>query len=791
MDIRTIDKIKFEIARKKQAQKPTGRTVEELTAEAQAIDESKKYKRKTLTKAEQAEADLQAFLNYNHEEPEVKKETTANAIVHNPNALWDVPIDQPIEYFDPTLSYELTGYRPITETEGLDFDPKEFTKAADYYRQHKRYTDFIPGTFSHLNHWKTEFEKCRNGITIGKYRLTGEHYFFLNYYRLLSVLGKNKEEIRDDDFPGFMAKQYEYFHYLEMARKTGHDACIFKCRGVGHSEAIASNLAHGYTFHKASKSIVSAAAQNYVDTTLAKCWQELDFLNTCTEGGFKRLRMKVDTAMRKRASRVDKDKNETGWMAEIEGVVTDNPRKLRGSRVYSLFFEEAGSFPGLVDTYIQARALVDILGYRIGMRILGGTGGDSGPQLAGLNQIFYHPEEFSILPYKHNYTQDGSTQLTGFFIPSYEMWFGDEKNPGFDSRGVVDKERAKKYYIDKWAKIKDPKLLAKDKAEYCFTPEDAFILEGSNRFDTEILVDQLHALTIHKTIPLPKPAVLHWGRNDEGQVDRDSKPRIEFCSSSPLHIMELPMLDPNGIPYNNLYCIGCDSIDADSTTSTGQTDVSQFCVVVMKRAFGTEPQKIVAIYKERPKHIQIAFDNALKLCQFYNAKLLYEATRVSIKTHFERYHKLSYLMRRPSATANTTTKTNLRQYGCPAPEHVIQHYLDLIEQYVVDAGDTICFPEAIDELMRYSYEKKRKFDIVAALGMALLACEEMLGYVARPSVESGTALKMGYVRNQYGQMELKVINNGTTSGTGTSDSGLNLLSVRPSVQKPFGGPIWK
>jgi len=107
---------------------------------------------------------------------------------------------------------------------------------------------------------------------------------------LLSVLGEGKKESREEDFPGFLAKQYEYFHYLELARLTGHDACIFKCRGVGYSEVIASNLSHAYTFHKASKSIISAAAQNYVDNTLAKTWQELDFLNTCTQGGFKRLR---------------------------------------------------------------------------------------------------------------------------------------------------------------------------------------------------------------------------------------------------------------------------------------------------------------------------------------------------------------------------------------------------------------------------------------------------------------------------------------------------------------------
>jgi hypothetical protein len=54
--------------------------------------------------------------------------------VHDPNKLWDVEIGEEIEYFDPTLSYELTGYRPITETEGLDFDPEPFLKAANFYR---------------------------------------------------------------------------------------------------------------------------------------------------------------------------------------------------------------------------------------------------------------------------------------------------------------------------------------------------------------------------------------------------------------------------------------------------------------------------------------------------------------------------------------------------------------------------------------------------------------------------------------------------------------------------------
>jgi len=95
-----------------------------------------------------------------------------------------VRIGDKIEYFDPTLSYEITGYRPITKDEGLDFNPKLFTVAADNYRKNGKYTSLIPGTFKHKQYWDIEWDRCVNGLKIGKYRLTGENYFWLNYYRL-------------------------------------------------------------------------------------------------------------------------------------------------------------------------------------------------------------------------------------------------------------------------------------------------------------------------------------------------------------------------------------------------------------------------------------------------------------------------------------------------------------------------------------------------------------------------------------------------------------------------------
>lgn len=62
------------------------------------------------------------------------------------DGLWDVLVDEEINYFDPDLSYELTGYRPITMEEGLDFDPEVFTEVGRLYDQTGSYTEYPKGS---------------------------------------------------------------------------------------------------------------------------------------------------------------------------------------------------------------------------------------------------------------------------------------------------------------------------------------------------------------------------------------------------------------------------------------------------------------------------------------------------------------------------------------------------------------------------------------------------------------------------------------------------------------------
>ena len=253
---------------------------------------------------------------------------------------WDVKKDDPIEYFDSTLSYELTGYRPVNETQGLDFDPNWFTEAKQCKINTGQYCPYKEGTKKHIDFWKEQYRLCNEGMTSHGYTITGDNYFFLNFYRLKDVQVNTAGGGRQVGFPSFFSKQYEYFHYIDLCRKTGHDVIALKARGVGFSEIAASLGVRLYTTVKNAKVVYTAYSNNYLEKLLDKCWTQLEFLNADTENGMKHLRQKYNSDTHKRASLLNKDREEYGWMSDIQGIVADEPRKLRGDRVDLLFFEE-------------------------------------------------------------------------------------------------------------------------------------------------------------------------------------------------------------------------------------------------------------------------------------------------------------------------------------------------------------------------------------------------------------------------------------------------------------------
>lgn len=146
--------------------------------------------------------------------------------------------------------------------------------------------------------------------------------------------------------------------------------------------------------------------------------------------------------------------------------------------------------------------------------------------------------------------------------------------------------------------------------------------------------------------------------------------------------------------------------------------------------------KYVAIYKDRPRDIREAYDTAMKLLVLYNCKALLEHTKISILTYFKEKKKDNLFMRRPKSTLGDIKRGNSQMIGVPATEYVIKHGLELINNFVNDYCYSMDIDPMLEQLLKYSYENKRKFDIVAAMGMTELADEELMGL--SPKVQNET-----------------------------------------------------
>lgn len=167
-----------------------------------------------------------------------------------------------------------------------------------------------------------------------------------------------------------------------------------------------------------------------------------------------------------------------------------------------------------------------------------------------------------------------------------------------------------------------------------------------------------------------------------------------------------------------------------TSDSASDYDVSDFCIVIKRRVFGQSSPKYVAIYKARPSEIKVAFETTMRLLVWYNCKAMLEYTKISIQKYFESFNKGHLFMPRPEFAVSSKTRTNQARkklIGLPATEAVIKHGLELISMYVDDYWYEFDHEETLEQLLNYSYEAKRKFDIIAAMSCCEIAEEELTG----------------------------------------------------------------
>lgn len=656
------------------------------------------------------------------------------------NNYWDVKIGDNIDYFDPTLSYELTGYRPIDENNGLDFRPEWFTETRDNYKKTGHYCPYLQGSKRYNEFWKEQYERCRTGMTVNGYTITGDNYFFLNFYQLPTIdTTKESGSGTHDDFPIFFASHYMFFHYLQMARMLHKHCALMKARSIGFSEINASLSTRMYSVIRQSRVMITCYNDTFLKTTFSKFDHAITFLNTSTDGGMFKLRL-IDQDLRKKSGKqvkINGQFEEIGFKSEVIGINGSKPSNIRGDRVDLLIFDESGSWPGLTTAIVQGQELCEVQGVPRGQMVFGGTGGDKGPNLEGLKKIYYNPRAYKILPFKHNWTQDGTIIESGFFIP----YFLQSLNPEFmDNRGVCDTKKYKKFLQEERDNLLAvPEDYLKKCAERCWNAEEAFNQEGINKFNKIRIADQLANIRLKKIGPRPEQGYIDYiYKNGKHTFDNVDGIKWTPNKNGKVLILEHPIWSElykseDNTSYqkmNDLYVAGIDGIDIGAAqTSTQTRDPSDFCIVIKKRIFGMNEPQYVAMYKDRPNDIREAYKIAMCLAQYYNCKINIEATRMSMVTWAREKNLLSYFMKRPRATLTDIKYGSTKQYGTPATKAIIDQHTDLTAAFVEDYCHTIWFEEMLDQLNGYSDERKGKFDIVAATGMAELADQELSGRI--------------------------------------------------------------
>lgn len=403
---------------------------------------------------------------------------------------------------------------------------REFRRSALFFKKHGRYTDAPIGTKDWYEFWEEEERRSLEGYKVGGVKITGRHYFYMNFTQLRRIEDSKKGEkiaAKDWDFPAFWELDYDWFWYKEIAwwgcthqqlmglnlwrnpvpnkilndenkwvlpqdindytyGSGKHLACA-KARRGGFSFKEGADGVYNFHLIPGSKSYYFAAIEEYLtnDGILNKVEFDLEFLNQNTDNWWYKNRMQQSTLMNQKASYKDSKGSVKGTRSEIIGVIVNKPDKVRGKEGNKMVFEEGGSFPNLERAvgilYPSVKEGATITGQ---ISVFGTGGEEKGVNIESLERIFDNPLAYDMLAFHNDWEEGVEAGECGVFVPHYMV------NPSFmDMEGNVMVEEAIKYdngLIEKYKSSNNQKLLDQHLAEFPSIPAHAFLRPSNNDF---------------------------------------------------------------------------------------------------------------------------------------------------------------------------------------------------------------------------------------------------------------------------------------------------------------------
>lgn len=529
--------------------------------------------------------------------------------------------------------------------------------ALDFKKNGGIYTKAPRGSRDYVQYWEEQERRCTLGYQVGDLWIPGKHYFYLNFTPILRIpdsslarvamqehrnhKGKISAGVMNKilDFPRFFEIDYEWYNFKHIAWYGGEfmgiksdgakHLCALKTRGAGWSYKEASEGVYIYNFIEKSKSYYFASLEDYLikDGILSKVKEMLDFINDNIPR-WRQTRMKRDNPMYYKASYLTKEGIEKGNKSEIFGLTVNNPNKTRGKRGQKITFEEAGSFKNLKAAYDVCVGSITDGDFKVGQISVFGTGGEEGPSIEGLSDMFNDPHTFGMLAFPNVYEEGMEGTECGYFVPCYRA------NIGYmDEDGNVDLVGALR--SDEQARLekgmsKDPKDLDRRKAEYPRTPSEALQRLASNIFNVTEVNKQIQYMKANHHLYEGLLRNGYLAPNKDGkmefQIDANARPVREYPHkpgddlTGCITIWEPPFHDKHGMVPEDMYFITVDPCQKEETEDT----TSIFSVYVWKNYNGWDPKNEglpVAWYHGRPEDFEIVYQHIFALSDYYNCKI--------------------------------------------------------------------------------------------------------------------------------------------------------------------------
>lgn len=554
---------------------------------------------------------------------------------------------------------------------------REFQREALKFRKKGHYINALPGTPPYLEYWREQRRRCLEGYQVGDIKITGNHYFYLNFYRMLrvketeAITGQRGQVQKIEDFPAFWDGDYNFWWALEIAQhgidpedynklglnvnikdlSGGLNMVILKARGKGYSYKFGALGSKEFSLGKKTKVYGMADLEEYLvkDGLLNKMWDGIDFLDKHTAWYQPRLK---DLDMYKRSGYKKKEKAgyvNAGTLNEIIGVTFRNdPNKARGKRGKWILWEEGGKFPGLKKSWDIAEDSIRQGRYATGCQVVWGTGGSEEQDFSDLSLLFYEPEYHNVLPFE-NIWDEGFLGSCAFFVPAIQNLEGF-----MDKHGNSKLEEATEYIQqnrDKKKKSGDPRSYDQYVAENPLSPQEAMLQTSTNLFPGRELMEQYNYVKAHglhmkmgshgKLVHKASSGLLNFEPHGDAKPIINYPHRKDDDLSGCISIYE-PPYKVNGKVPEYMYIIAHDPYDHDSSTSMESLGAAY----VIKRTNNmsiTMNETIVAAYVGRPATQDEYNQNLFKLAEYYNAKIGFENDRGDVIGYARRHRKLDML----------------------------------------------------------------------------------------------------------------------------------------------------